>query len=102
MELERVTNLWRQGMRLGAQLSRPLLLAECVPGGTSTAQAVLTALGMPLNGLISGSARRPPQELKRQVVQQGLQRAQLPGIGPSPQAVLAAVGDPFQAVALVC
>ena len=47
MELERVTNLWRQGMRLGAQLSRPLLLAECVPGGTTTAQAVLTGLGVP-------------------------------------------------------
>ena len=98
MELERVTNLWRQGMRLGAQLSRPLLLAECVPGGTTTAQAVLTGLGVPVNGLISGSARQPPQELKRRVVEQGLQRAQLPRC-PSPQAVLAAVGDPFQAVA---
>ena len=98
MEHERVTKLWRQGMRLGAQLSRPLLLAECVPGGTTTAQAVLTGLGVPVKGLISGSARQPPQELKRQVEQQGLQRAQLPRC-PSPQAVLAAVGDPFQAVA---
>ena len=68
------------------------------PGGTTTAQAVLTGLGVPVKGLISGSARLPPQELKRQVVEQGLQRAQLPRC-PSPQAVLAAVGDPFQAVA---
>ena len=51
-----------------------------------------------MNGLISGSARQPPQELKRHLVEQGLRRAQLPA-WPSPQAVLAAVGDPFQAVA---
>ena len=98
MDPERVERLWRQGMRLGAQLRRPLLLAECVPGGTTTAQAVLTALGVPVIGLISGSARQPPQELKRHLVEQGLRRAQLPA-WPSPQAVLAAVGDPFQAVA---
>ncbi|MBA4733158.1 MAG: TIGR00303 family protein [Synechococcus sp.] len=98
MEPERVKGLWQQGMRLGAQLRCPLLLAECVPGGTTTAQAVLTGLGVSVQGLISGSARQPPQQLKQQLVEQGLQRAQLSG-SPSPQAVLAAVGDPFQAVA---
>ena len=98
MEPERVRRLWEQGMQLGQRLQRPLLLAECVPGGTTTAQAVLTALGVEAQGLISGSARKPPQQLKRQLVDQGLESAQLP-VEPTAQAVLAAVGDPFQAVA---
>ena len=98
MEPARVRRLWEQGMRLGQRLQRPLLLAECVPGGTTTAQAVLTALGVEVQGLISGSARQPPQQLKRQLVDQGLERARLP-VEPTAQAVLAAVGDPFQAVA---
>ena len=98
MPLERVERLWRQGMHLGARLQRPVLLTECVPGGTTTAQAALTALGITAGSLISGSAQRPPQALKRSLVAQGLRRANLPQ-RPSPLAVLAAVGDPFQVVA---
>ena len=98
MPPERVERLWRQGMHLGARLQRPVLLTECVPGGTTTAQAALTALGIAAGSLISGSAQRPPQTLKRSLVAQGLRRADLPK-RPSPFAVLAAVGDPFQAVA---
>ena len=98
MPLERVERLWRQGMELGARFQRPVLLTECVPGGTTTAQAVLTALGISVGRLISGSAQRPPQKLKRRLVDQGLQRAAL-SEWPAPAAVLAAVGDPFQAVA---
>ena len=98
MSPARVERLWRQGMHLGARLRRPVLLTECVPGGTTTAQAVLTALGISAGALISGSARQPPQTLKRMLVEQGLQRAALPE-RPSPEAVLAAVGDPFQVVA---
>ena len=56
---------------------------------------MLTALGVPVQGLISGSARKPPHALKRQLVAAGLAEA---GLGPDPaaQAVVAAVGDPFQ------
>jgi NaMN:DMB phosphoribosyltransferase len=103
MSPDRVETLWNQGERLGRRLRRPLVLAECVPGGTTTALAVLTALGLQVGDLVSGSARQPPQALKQQLVSRGLQRAQLPH-DPSPRAVLAAVGDPFQAVAagLLC
>jgi uncharacterized protein (TIGR00303 family) len=98
MPLERVNHLWRQGEQLGASLQRPLVLAECVPGGTTTAQAVLTALGFEVGDLISGSARQPPHRLKSALVAQGLQKAGLiKGCGA--EAVLAAVGDPFQVVA---
>ena len=98
MGAARVQRLWSQGQRLGRRLRRPLVLAECVPGGTTTAQAVLTALGVPVQGLISGSARQPPHAFKSQLVAAGLAEA---GLGPDPaaQAVVAAVGDPFQALA---
>ena len=101
MSEPRVCRLWQQGVRIGARLQRPLVLAECVPGGTTTAQAVLTALGFSVEDLISGSARRPPQHLKRTLVDAGLRRAQL-GQAPTAKAVLSAVGDPFQAVASGC
>ena len=84
---------------MGARLRAPLVLAECVPGGTTTAQAVLTGLGMSVTGLVSGSALQPPQALKSRLVCDGLERAGLPGESPDPLSVLAAVGDPFQVVA---
>ena len=96
MPLPRVQHLWRQGELLGRRLQRPLVVAECVPGGTTTAQAVLTALGVEVAHLISGSALHPPQQLKKDLVVRGLQRASL-GAHPSAEQILAAVGDPFQA-----
>jgi NaMN:DMB phosphoribosyltransferase len=77
---------------------RPVLLAECVPGGTSTAQAVLQGLGVEAAGLVSGSLREPAHALKQQMVAQGLVAA---GLEPPahPERVLAAVGDPMQALA---
>ena len=102
IELERVHQLLARGQRWGQHLGRrelrPLLLAECVPGGTSTAQAVLEGLGVPAAGLVSGSLREPAHALKARLVAQGLAAAQLPGSAPADQ-VLAAVGDPMQPLA---
>ncbi|MBV2351590.1 TIGR00303 family protein [Synechococcus sp. HK05] len=101
MEQQRVLALIALGRRWGRQLARrgqPLLLAECVPGGTSTAQAVLQGLGVPAAGLVSGSLRQPAHALKAQLVAQGLAAAQLPQHATAEQ-VLAAVGDPMQPLA---
>ena len=98
MPQDRVNHLWQQGEKLGAGLQRPLVLAECVPGGTTTAQAVLTALGFEVGDLISGSARQPPKRLKSALVAKGLRKAHL-SKGCSAEEVLGAVGDPFQVVA---
>lgn len=98
MDPARVMQLWERGRRFGAALRRPLVLAECVPGGTTTAQAVLRGLGMPVDALVSGSALHPPVTLKRRLVIEGLERAGLPD-AVNPQALIAAVGDPFQALA---
>ena len=97
----RVRRLLQLGRQWGRQLARcpqPVLLAECVPGGTSTAQAVLQGLGVEAAGLVSGSLREPVHALKAQLVAQGLAAARL-SPPASPEQLLAAVGDPMQAVA---
>ena len=98
MTPQRVQQLLSKGQHFGERLRHPLVLAECVPGGTTTALAVLCGLGLPANDLISGSAIHPPMALKQDLVQQGLQSAELSAT-PSSQELLAAVGDPFQAFA---
>ncbi|QEY30938.1 nicotinate-nucleotide--dimethylbenzimidazole phosphoribosyltransferase [Synechococcus sp. RSCCF101] len=104
MDPATVAALLGWGRRWGAALQgRPLLLAECVPGGTSTAAAVLTGLGLDCAACISGSLREPPRTLRRDLVQRGLARAGLSGPAgrpsPAPADVLAAVGDPMLALA---
>ena len=98
MTPERVLQLLKKGQRFGERLQHPLVLAECVPGGTTTALAILRGLGLPASELISGSAKHPPMALKRQLVHQGLQSAELSATPSAPE-LLAAVGDPFQAFA---
>ena len=108
-----VAGLLALGRRWGerqakARPRRPLLLAECVPGGTTTAQALLSGLGLAVEGLVGSSLRDPDLSLKAQLVRQGLASAGLGvptslGEGPpaeaDPLAVVAAVGDPMQPVA---
>ena len=98
MERKRVEQLWKRAQAIGESLTSPLLLTECVPGGTTTALAVLTGLGFSAGDLISGSARKPPIQLKKKVVQEGLKNANLT-TNALPKDLLAAIGDPFQAVA---
>jgi uncharacterized protein (TIGR00303 family) len=101
----RVERLLRLGCRWGRRWARrhpaPLLIAECVPGGTSTALAVLEGLGVAAGGLVSGSLREPAHALKGALVDRGLRAAGLASPGPAadPLAVLAAVGDPMQPLA---
>ncbi len=98
MELKRVRQLLQRGHRLGSRLRHPLLLAECVPGGTTTALAVLTGLGLPVDTLVSGSALHPPMTLKQTLVRKGLASCST-GSAVDIGVLLAAVGDPFQAFA---
>jgi uncharacterized protein (TIGR00303 family) len=104
---------WGRAWALRWGCRRPLMVAECVPGGTSTALAVLQALGVEAAGLVSGSLRQPVHQLKSRLVEVGLERAGLgraagkrAGLGErgvdaevDPLAVLAAVGDPMQVLA---
>jgi uncharacterized protein (TIGR00303 family) len=97
----RVEALLRRGRSWGQRLDprQPLVLAECVPGGTSTALAVLRGLGLAADGLVSGSLRYSAHDLKAALVSRGLAAAGLEPTTVSPQAVLAALGEPMQALA---
>lgn len=108
MAPERVSRLFRLGKTWARGWARrpgqpPLVLAECVPGGTSTAQAVLTGLGIEANGLVSGSLRQPAHALKAALVEKGLRAAGLWRLrrtgAVDPLELLAAVGDPMQPLA---
>ena len=96
-----VQHLFEQGLRWGKTLAAEalegyLILAECVVGGTTTALAVLAGLGFDAQGKINSSHPVCNHDQKWQLVQQGL--STLP-LNPDPWQVLAAVGDPMQAVA---
>ncbi len=98
---QRVEALLERGRRWASALdpTRPLVLAECVPGGTSTALAVLRGLGLAADGLVSGSLRHSAHGLKAGLVHAGLAAAGLDPGRSSPEQVLAAVGDPMQVLA---
>jgi uncharacterized protein (TIGR00303 family) len=112
MEPQRVRQLLALGQRWGQRLAaqgrpEPLLIAECVPGGTTTAQAVLTGLGLEVAGLVSGSLLQPVHGLKTELVARGLAAAGLVGPkGNQPQPAsrrshggAGGRGDPMQALA---
>ena len=132
MTPSQVKALFESGLSWGQKLARQcpdgyLILGECVVGGTTTAQAVLTALGYDVVGRMSSSHNSPcssHRELKLKLVNQGLRQWQqqttsslVPSLAPTaislatslpaplltplptPLSAVAACGDPMQAVA---
>lgn len=79
------------------QNSEELLLAETIPGGTTTALGVLTALGE--RQVVSSSLPTNPVSLKQETVQRGLQASGLePGdAADDPVSALHTMGDPVLA-----
>ncbi|MDP8924075.1 MAG: TIGR00303 family protein [Chloroflexota bacterium] len=102
--------LFERGYEHGRQLGEAsrgayLVVAESVPGGTTTALALLCGLGFDARGKVSGSMPGNAHALKNRVVRQALAAAGLLD-GPrrtmdarpafEPLRVAAAVGDPMQ------
>ncbi len=103
MTRSQVRALFESGLHWGYRLAQQclgsyLILSECVVGGTTTAQAVLMALGYDVAGRMSSSHHTSNHQQKREVVEQGLRYWRSHHIF-SPLAAIAAVGDPMQAVA---
>lgn len=102
LELATVKHIMEQGLIWGEKLATSvtqgyLVLGECVVGGTTTALAVLTGLGIAASGKINSSHPVCNHAQKWAVVQAGLQRAgvwELPV--RDPLQLVAAVGDPMQ------
>lgn len=103
-----VQHLLEQGLMWGEKLAAQnsqgyLILGECVVGGTTTALAVLTALGWDAAGKVNSSHPTCNHEQKLAVIKAGLAQSGFPqgilsGNSPDPLAVVAAVGDPMQVV----
>ncbi len=85
----------RRAGRWLASLGRWVVLAESVPGGTTTALSVLEGLGVAAKGRVSSSMPGGNHADKERVVSQALEAARL---GPDATALDVArrVGDPMQ------
>ncbi|MCY6491629.1 nicotinate mononucleotide-dependent phosphoribosyltransferase CobT [Leptolyngbya sp. GGD] len=100
IDLQIVHHLFNQGLKWGEKLAQSadyLVLGECVVGGTTTALAVLTGLGIDAIGKINSSHPVCNHTQKWELVQQGLRQSHCNQVG-DPFAVVAAVGDPMQIV----
>lgn len=96
--------LFEAGRRRGSQLSRDhafLFIAECVPAGTTTALAVLSAMGHACHNFASCSMPHSINDFRWQMVQEGLAKIQhsVEDLLRDPLLAIAAVGDPMQAFA---
>jgi uncharacterized protein (TIGR00303 family) len=104
-----VKHLYQQGLEWGKKLaaaapSSYLILGECVVGGTTTALALLTGLGINAQGMVNSSHPICNHQQKWSVVEEGLSKASA-AWGKSndlwfqdPLKLVAAVGDPMQIV----
>ncbi len=99
MPRKRVLNLYKKGINLGQSSKQPILIAESVPGGTTTAQAIMEAFGLNVSHLVGSSLFKAPRELKRNVIRTGLLNANLENNFDSFD-VISSVGDPFQAFSM--
>jgi len=90
---EAAERIVKNGVLLGRQLAGlgRVVLGESIPGGTTTAMAILAALGYDAWGRTSSAAPNNPKELKTAVVKEAVSR-----LKPPVDAVTAAseVGDP--------
>ena len=99
MSKARVKNLYEKGLSIGLSKNKPILISESVPGGTTTAQAVMEAYGLDVADLVGSSLLKSPRELKRNIIATGLHRAKL-GKDFNAIDVISALGDPFQAFSM--
>lgn len=107
LEHSHVERLFRCGFESGLELRdryEYLVVGECVPGGTTTALAVLKGLGYDADRLLSSSLPEANHQLRERLVNQGLERAGLYRDGCRvnrtreilPLEAVAACGDPMQ------
>ena len=100
MELKDVKQVFEYAKLLGRDLSYLcdyLVLGESIPAGTTTASAVLSALGIDARGKVSSSMTDNPHQLKDHVVEQSLKAARISidKLTADPLLAISKVGDPM-------
>jgi uncharacterized protein (TIGR00303 family) len=100
MDRSVVERLFQAGMAWGSKLAKQdgyLVMGECVVGGTTTALALLTGLG--IEGQVNSSHRDCNHAQKRGIVEQGLAMVDSTPIDLATIFdLVAAIGDPMQIV----
>ncbi len=107
IEFSEVLRLYEAGRNVIARSAATLqsiIIAECVVGGTTTAQGLLRALSYDVSGLMSSSIPNGNHSLKADLVEQGYQAALKRSdfspelVAQNPLLAISAMGDPMQAV----
>lgn len=94
--------LFDSGFELGRKLAAAhpyIVLGESVPGGTTTALALLLALGFEAEGRVSSSRAKNAHRLKNRVAREALAHLSPKAVAIDPLAAVAVLGDPMQATA---
>ena len=75
------------------------MIGESIPGGTTTALGVLSALGVKAEGKVSSTLPENPHSLKAQTVKAGLKAAgeSFGSLAKDPAKAISCVGDPMMA-----
>ena len=100
--VDNVAEVIERGKILGEQLAKAcdyLIIGESIPGGTTTALGVLTALGVKAQGKVSSTLPENPHNLKAEVVEAGLKAANqnFGSLKNNPIKAISCVGDPMMA-----
>ncbi len=76
-----------------------LVIGESIPGGTTTALGVLSALGVKAEGKVSSTLPENPHSLKAETVRAGLKAAgeSFGSLADNPVKAISCVGDPMMA-----
>ena len=98
-----VKETFEKGKMLGRMLARGndfVVVSESCAGGTTTALAVMMAMGVIKENIVSSSSPKNPKELKSKLVREAFEAAgiQIGSMARNPLKAVECVGDPMQAV----
>ncbi len=100
--LENTDEIVQRAKLLGSQLERmgfeEIVVGESIPGGTTTAQAVLLTLGY--DAKTSSASPQNPQKLKEDVIKEGFKRVGFKKDTRDPLVAISEFGDPMIATVL--
>ncbi|HID27946.1 MAG TPA: TIGR00303 family protein [Methanosarcinales archaeon] len=102
-EASEIKEVFERSVLLGKELAKTadyLVMGESIPGGTTTALAVLLALGIDAEGKVSSSMPNNPHDIKIDTVNKAMKSAQITkgALKDSPLSAISKVGDPMQVV----
>ena len=100
LPMDEVNQAFEYGLILGKQLGKTnsmVVIGESIPGGTTTALGVLTALGIDAIGKTSSSLPQNPHALKNQIVSDGMKKANISfgSLRDDPLRAVSFLGDPM-------